>query len=171
MFAGRTLMMLRSISRAHRLDANNPELHSCLVRFLRHTSALPPEGIVAEVVNRQSNRIFASTNPMQLNTEYLKNNSKSLPHLLQGARMLYLLDPSAQQHAISLVTKLDGLDNVSLEACTRVLQCLQDNDFGHCDSTIIREFIERCHQRYPYASAFRLPDPVNHQNKENSIAN
>ncbi|XP_033217109.1 N-alpha-acetyltransferase 15, NatA auxiliary subunit isoform X1 [Belonocnema kinseyi] len=173
---GRTLLMLRSINRAYRLDPNNPELHTCLVRFLQHTNASPLEGAVAEVVKRQTSGIFSSSSAENLNAQYLKKNSKSLPHLFQGARMIYLLDPSAQSKALSLITNIEDLEGVTLEICTRVLEALCTGDFGSCESTVA-DFRSKSHYRFPYATAFRLHEvpeakvTVNHQEKENSIKN
>jgi len=164
--------MLRSIKRAYRLDANNPDLHTCLVRFLLHTSKSPLEGAVGEVVKRQTAGIFSSTKTTSLNTEYLKKNRNSLPHLLQGARMMYVLDPSVQTKALSLVTSIDELEGVTLQNCTKVLEALRNGDFGHCDDTIA-DYMAKCHARFPFATAFRPPEPKanNHQEKENSIKN
>ncbi|KAK0183435.1 hypothetical protein PV327_001478 [Microctonus hyperodae] len=171
---GKTLLMLQSIKRAHRLDANNPDLHSCLIRFLRHTAAQHLEGSVAEVVKRQTSEIFPTTDAVKFNSEFLKKNINSLPHLLQAGRMLYLLDPTAQSKALSLVTNIDGgLEGVILNNCTRVLDSLRNNDFGNCEAAI-EDYIEKCHKRFPYATAFRPPENkinVNHQDKENSIKN
>ncbi|XP_015598705.1 N-alpha-acetyltransferase 15, NatA auxiliary subunit [Cephus cinctus] len=170
---GRTLLMLQSIKRAHQLDANNPDLHACLVRFLQHTGASQLEGAVAEVVKRQTSGIFSNSDAVQLNANYLKMNNKSLPHLLQGARMLYLLDPSAQAKALSLITNIDGSEGVNLENCTRVLEALRNGDLGQCDSSI-SSYTAKCEKHFPYATAFRPPEPksiVNHQDKENSIKN
>lgn len=168
----RTLLMLRSIKRAHRLDANNPDLHTCLVRFLLHINKSPLEGAVGEVVKRQTADIFSGTKAAQLNAEYLKRNRNSLPHLLQGARMLYVLDPSAQTKALSLVTGLGELEGVTLQNCTKVLEALHNGDFGHCDDTIA-DYMVKCHARFPFSTAFRPPEPKanNHQEKENSIKN
>lgn len=150
--------MLKSINRAHRLEPNNAELHSCLVRFLRHTSSSSLDGVVAEVVKRQSSDIFAGLSASQLNAEYLKKNSNSLGHLLQGARMLYLLDPTSQQRAISLAINLEpSLQGVNLENCTRVLEAMRNGDFGLCDEAIA-DYTTKCHERFPYATAFRPPE-------------
>ncbi|XP_011499374.1 PREDICTED: N-alpha-acetyltransferase 15, NatA auxiliary subunit [Ceratosolen solmsi marchali] len=168
---GRTLLMLRSVNRAHRLEPNNPELHSCLVRFLRHTSTSNHGSIVNEVIKRQSTGIFSNTNAFQLNSDYLIKNSKSLPHLLQGARMLYLLDPTSQQKAISLTTNLDSnLKAVNLENCTKILEALRNGDFGLCEQAIA-DYTSKCHERFPYATAFHPPESkqqhqqllINHQ--------
>ncbi|XP_063988506.1 N-alpha-acetyltransferase 15, NatA auxiliary subunit isoform X2 [Diachasmimorpha longicaudata] len=176
---GRTLLMLQSIKRAHRLDSSNPDLHSCLVRFLRHTAASPLEGPVAEVVQHQTREIYPNSDAVQFNIEFLQKNKTSLPHLLQGARMLYLLDPTSQWKALSLATGIDDLTGVTLPICTRVLEALRANDFGPCDAAI-DDYMNKCHKRFPYATAFRPPEakpPVqlnaalNRQDKENSIKN
>ncbi|XP_071862759.1 N-alpha-acetyltransferase 15/16 [Bombus fervidus] len=172
---GRTLLMLRSIKRAHGLDPNNPDLHTCLVRFMLHTNRSPSEGPVGEVVKRQTAGIYSTSTPTQLNAEFLKKNRNSLPHLLQGARMLYVLDPSAQTKALSLATNIDDLEGVTLQNCTKVLESLRNGDFGHCDSTIA-DYMTKCHKYFPYATAFRPPETkltvtIKHQEKENSIKN
>ncbi|XP_076665580.1 N-alpha-acetyltransferase 15/16 isoform X2 [Andrena cerasifolii] len=170
---GRTLLMLKSIKRAHGLDPNNPDLHTCLVRFMLHTGRSPLEGPVGEVVKRQTAGIYSSSTASQLNVEFLKKNRSSLPHLLQAARMWYVLEPSAQSKALSLVTGIDDLEGVTLPNCTKVLESLRNGDFGHCDSTIA-DYVTKCHKRFPYATAFRPPETkvtTNHQEKENSIKN
>lgn len=155
MISGRTLLMLQSIKRAHRLDPNNPDLHSCLVLFMRHTDEAKLEGAVAEVVKLQTSEIFSNSDASQFNADFLKKNGKSLPHLFQAARMMYLLDPTAQAKALWLATNLDGLDGVTLPICVRVLDALRNNDFGPCDSAIA-DYIDKCHKRFPYATAFQL---------------
>ncbi|KAG9436680.1 N-alpha-acetyltransferase 15, NatA auxiliary subunit [Apis mellifera carnica] len=172
---GRTLLMLRSIKRAHGLDSNNPDLHTCLVRFMLYINRSPLEGPVGEVVKRQTSGIYSASTATQLNAEFLKKNRNSLPHLLQGARMLYVLDPSAQTKALSLITNIDGLESVTLQNCTKVLESLCNGDFGHCDSTIA-DYMVKCHKYFPYATAFRPPETkvtvtIKHQEKENSIKN
>lgn len=162
--------MLRSIKRAHRLNPNNPDLHTCLVRFLLHINRSPLEGAVGEVVKRQTAGIFSASNALQMNAQYLKKNNQSLPHLFQGAKMLYALDPNAQMKALSLITNVDHLEGVTLKNCTKVLESLRNGDFGLCDLITV-EFISKCHERFPYATAFRLPGirVAPYQDKENSI--
>lgn len=86
--------------------------------------------------------------------------------------MFYVLDPSAQTKALSLVTSIDDLEGVTLQNCTKVLEALRNGDFGHCDDTI-DDYMARCHAQFPFATAFRPPEPKanNHQEKENSIKN
>ncbi|CAD1469490.1 unnamed protein product, partial [Heterotrigona itama] len=172
---GRTLLMLRSIKRAHGLNPNNPDLHTCLVRFMLYINRSPLDGPVGEVVKRQTAGIYSTSTATQLNAEFLKKNRNSLPHLLQGAKILYVLDPSAQTKALSLVTSIDDLEGVTLQNCTKVLESLRNGDFGHCDSTIA-DYMTKCHKYFPYATAFRPSETkvtvtIKHQEKENSIKN
>ncbi|XP_074100455.1 N-alpha-acetyltransferase 15/16 [Cotesia typhae] len=167
------LLMLRSIKRAHRLDANNPELHSCLVRFLKLTiNQQQLEGPVAKVIKRQTSEIFSTTDPVKFNGEFLNKNKKSLPHLFQAGRMMYLLDSSAQEKALSLVINCcdddnacnangnesnGGLVGVNLNNCVRILEALRNNDFGPCDEAVDK-YTAKCHKRFPYAAAFKPPE-------------
>lgn len=165
--------MLQSIKRAHHLDSNNPDLHSCIVRFLHHTAEANLDGPVAEVIKRQTIDIYSTSDPVKLNDEFLNKNNNSLPHLLQAGRMLYLLDSSSQVKALSLVTGFDNLNGVTLKTCTKVFEALRNNDFGCCD-TATDDYMKKCQQRFPYATAFRTQEQKiipNHQDKENSIQN
>lgn len=168
---GRTLLMLQSIKRAHRLDSNNPDLHSCIVRFLRHIAAARLDGPVAEVVERQTKEIYSSPDPIKFNNAFLIKNSKSLSHLLQAGRMLYLLDSSNQAKALSLVTRFDNLTGVTLSNCTKVFEALRNNDFGSCD-VVTNEYMRNCQIRFPYATLFRSHELItNPPDKEISVKN
>lgn len=160
--------MLQSIKRAHNLDANDPDLHSCLVRFLQHVAANPLEGPVADVVKRQTSKIFSNFDAAELNSEFLKKNSNSLPHLLQGGRMLYLLNPSAQAKALSLASHIDGLDGVTLEICTKALEAMRNEDFGICEQAIA-DFTTKCEKRFPYATAFRPPESSTYASNHQAV--
>ncbi|XP_003703292.1 N-alpha-acetyltransferase 15/16 isoform X2 [Megachile rotundata] len=176
----KALLMLRSIKRAHKLDPNHPDLHTCIVNFILYISHLGLEKVVYEVVKRQTAGIYSTSNTMvstlvQFNAEFLKRNRNSLPHLLQAAKVIDFLDlPSVHEEtALSLVTNIDNLEGVTLENCTKVLESMRNGDFGDCD-TAIADFMAKCHKRFPYATAFRPPETkptTNHQETENSIKN
>lgn len=99
--------------------------------------------------------------------------------------MIYLLDPSKQESAIQLVTRLeDSMSTVSLNICTSVLKSLRQGEFGSCP-THVAHYEVACRERFPYAQAFRSPSatttasassPVTSsgatlQDKENYISN
>lgn len=172
--------MLRSIKRAHNLDPNHPDLHMCIVNFILHISHLGLEKPVGEVVKRQTAGIYSTSSTMyftlfHFNTEFLKKNRNSLPHLLQAAKVMDFLDmsPVLEETALSLITNIENLEGVTLENCTKVLESMRNGDFSDCDAAIT-DFMAKCHKRFPYATAFRPPETkatTNHQEKENSIKN
>ncbi|CAB3378711.1 Hypothetical predicted protein [Cloeon dipterum] len=157
---GKPLLMLQSIKRAHRIDPENAILHSCLVRFLTFlgkAGALAPA--VSQVIQTETKAIFQGRDARQMNAQYLAAHERSLPARLEVARMMYLLDPSTQESAISLATALDAhLQGVNLKNCSSVLEGLQSGDFGACEAQA-REYKARCHDRFPHAAIFRFPVP------------
>lgn len=102
--------MLQSIKRAHKLDANNPKLHSCLIRFYEfiNQSKNDWEPAVEEVIKQEMKLLLDDKNAKQLNKEFLERHSKSLEHVLEAAKMMYYLDRNNQNDALSLITNLDN---------------------------------------------------------------
>ena len=83
--------MLQSVKRALKVDAEHPYLHSCIIRLLRFLTDgdLLNENVshpaVASVLASETQPLFQyHKQAEQLNKEFLKQNSDSLPHLLQG---------------------------------------------------------------------------------------
>ncbi|KAF4525642.1 hypothetical protein B566_EDAN001242 [Ephemera danica] len=168
---GRPLLMLQSIKRAFRLDPESPALHSCLVRFLvflARSGSLDPA--VTEVVNQETKNIFKGRDARQLNAQFLARHGRSLPARLEVARMMYLLEPSSQDSAISLATALDAeLEKVDLQTCTNVLEALRDGEFGPCDVQA-EDYMVRCRTRFPYAQIFRPPVPASESSSPISVS-
>lgn len=103
---GRTLLMLQSIKRARRVGASHPKLHSCLIRFYgwvadkRKDNELPQA--VRFVLDRE---LPEGVDAAELNNSYLENSAGSLAAVLEGAKMLYHLNPADQRTALNLVVK------------------------------------------------------------------
>lgn len=102
--------MLQSIKRAHKLDANNSKLHSCLIRFHEFINQNTEdwEPAIEEVVKQEAKILFGDKDAKQLNNEFLERHSKSLEHVLEGAKMIYHLDPKNQNDALRLITNFDN---------------------------------------------------------------
>ncbi|KAG8309723.1 N-alpha-acetyltransferase 15, NatA auxiliary subunit [Homalodisca vitripennis] len=97
--------------------------------------------------------------PLTINQQFLDKYTNYLPAVFQGARMMYLLDPTSQATAIKLATDLDpSLSGVSIPICTAVLNSLRKGEFGDCGDAA-SEYMIRCHQRFPLASAFNPSPP------------
>lgn len=158
---GKLLLMLQSVKRAVALDPNHPMVHSCLIRFYHAVSkARGLVDAVSVVLNKEMATLYLNKNALQLNQEFLASHSKSLPHLLEGARMMHLLDPSSQDQAIKLATNLsEDLSGVTTQVCTRVFQSLRNGDLGQCEAET-EAYRVKCHQSFPYSVAFKPPSSV-----------
>lgn len=114
----KVLLMLQSIKRAYRLDASHPKLHSCLIRFYEFINQSKDGWDVAveQVVKQEVKVLFEDKDAKQLNKEFLARHSKSLEHVLEGAKMLYYLDPKNQSDALNLVINCDNnYNDVNIE--------------------------------------------------------
>ena len=87
---GKPLLMVQSVKRALKVDANHPELHSCLIRLFRFLeeekllSDAVSNAAVAAVLKTESQTLFNNLDATQLNKEFLEHKANSLPHLHQG---------------------------------------------------------------------------------------
>lgn len=162
------LIMLQSIKRAHRLNPSDPALHSCLVRFLlwrsNNKESLDPS--VNVVIDSTLSQLIGNvTDAHELNSQFLQKYSNSLPALFEGSKMMYLLDSSRKEEAVSLATKLDDkLEGISIPLCTKIVESLQEGVFGSCEKES-EEYKKLCHARYPLATAFK---PVSSESASDS---
>ena len=82
--------MVQSVKRALKVDANHPELHSCLIRlfrFLQEGQLLDDQvsnAAVVTVLKTETDALFDQLDATQLNARFLERNANSLPHLFQG---------------------------------------------------------------------------------------
>ena len=175
--------MVQSVKRALKVDANHPELHSCLIRLFRFLdegkllSDAVSNAAVAAVLQTESQTLFNNMDASQLNKQFLEHKANSLPHRLQGryifanhyfivhfvfflffsfpffsfpffsfpflpsfcnsskfdfnlktyivflwvigAKLMYVLDPSREEEAVSIVTDLKNeMEGVTPEVMT-----------------------------------------------------
>ncbi|XP_066562716.1 N-alpha-acetyltransferase 16, NatA auxiliary subunit [Amia ocellicauda] len=152
---GKFLLMLQSVKRAHAIDADNPWLHECLIRF---SKAVSDHSNLHETINKvltqEMKKIFAKKNYESFNEEFLKKKSNSVEHLLSGAKMMYFLDNSRQEKAISIATQLDEtMSDRNVKTCTKVLEALLDGSFGSLQLQA-EDYRTACHKLFPLATAF-----------------
>merc|ERR1712071_705262 len=155
------LLMVQSVKRALKVDANHPELHSCLIRlfrFLQEGQLLDDQvsnAAVVTVLKTETDALFDQLDATQLNARFLERNANSLPHLFQGTKYMCVLDSSREEEAVSLVTDLkSGLEGVTPETCSKVLQALRDGDYGEKGRQSVDDFKSASHQRFPHATDF-----------------
>ncbi|XP_054262558.1 N-alpha-acetyltransferase 15, NatA auxiliary subunit-like [Macrosteles quadrilineatus] len=159
----KALLMLQSVRRMHRLAPDHPEVHSCVIRLaLRYKEWLAQDRLsepCKQVLETCLGPITGDRSPHTINQQFLDTHSHYLPAVFQGAKMMYLLDPSSQATAIKLVTNLDStMEGVTVPVCTAVLNSLRKGEFGDCGDAA-SEYMTLCHQRFPLATAFNPSPP------------
>lgn len=110
--------MLQSIKRAFRIDPNNPKLHSCLIRYHQYIEKVKDliDPAIQEVITKEVQIMFNGKTAVELNSNYLDTHRNCLTALLDGAKMLYFLNPSNQEKALNIVTALgDNIQNINLK--------------------------------------------------------
>ncbi|XP_077014482.1 N-alpha-acetyltransferase 16, NatA auxiliary subunit isoform X3 [Tamandua tetradactyla] len=152
---GKFLLMLQSVKRAFAINSNNPWLHECLIKFSKSVSNhsnLPD--IVSKVLCQEMQKIFVQKDLESFNEDFLKYNATSLKHLLSGAKMMYFLDKSRQEKAITIATRLDEtIKDKNVKTLIKVSEALLDGSFGNCNSQY-EEYRSACHKLFPFTSAF-----------------
>lgn len=156
------LLMLQSLKRAHKLEPGNPELHTCFVRFLKYRLekfGSDSDSPVSQVSNLELNKLLNTTDPTQLNEDFLNNHQESLPHRLQAARSMALLDSIQRERALSIGTSLQShLQGRILPNVMKVLEWLEGSEFGaSCDE--ISLYKRQCSEIFPHSLAFRATEP------------
>ncbi|XP_071447544.1 N-alpha-acetyltransferase 15, NatA auxiliary subunit [Hetaerina americana] len=155
----RPLLMMQSIKKAHSLEPENPQLHSCVIRFCGYVDKWRGgmQAPVMQVVDMQMKDILRGRSASTINSDFLEKHSNSLPALFEGARMMYFLETSKQETSLKLTMTLDrSIAEITLQNCIKVLNALNNGDFGHCP-TQAADYKVRCHERFPYALAFQPP--------------
>ncbi|KAJ8349979.1 hypothetical protein SKAU_G00251090 [Synaphobranchus kaupii] len=155
---GKFLLMLQSVKRAFALQADHPWLHECLIRFSKAVSDHSNlHEVVYKVLSQEMQKIFTNKNYDTFNDEFLKSKSSSIQHLLSGAKMMYFLDNSRQEKAISIATQVEeNLLDRNVQSCTKVLEALLDGSFGSCPSQA-EEYCAACHRLFPLSTTFMPP--------------
>jgi len=168
------LLMLQSLKRAHKLDAENPELHTCFVKFLQlrqEKFGSDTTSPVAQVINLELNTLLTTTDPTQLNEDFLNKYQESLPHRLQAARSMVLLDSIQRERGINIATSLEShLEGRLLPNVVKVLEWLEGNEFtATCDE--ISLYKSQCNEVFQHALAFRAPVAIIPNSETNNSVN
>lgn len=113
----KALLMIQSIRRAIAIDAQHPNVYSCINRLAK---ALPSfvqdlNPSVKAVVDKATKELIGTQKLQQQNEDFIaKNNNVSIMHLFEGAKIMYQLEHSKKDSAIKLITSFD-INKVKLE--------------------------------------------------------
>ncbi|SPP89997.1 N-alpha-acetyltransferase 16, NatA auxiliary subunit [Drosophila guanche] len=167
------LLMLQSIQRARVVNKAHPEIHSCIIRFMKSLSSAfkqqPLNEHVQKVLNKATEELIGSKTLQELNDEFIAKHNASILHLYEGARSLYELDSSKKDTAINLVTSFNQ-NKIRLEEAIKVYTALKDgNVFGECGKEA-SAYQQACQQRFQYARIFRNIEELEAQLQEKEAA-
>lgn len=113
------LLMLQSLKRARNIDAENPVLASCILRFntvLNATKDIHP--YVKSVIDKEVVDIFKGKSFKELKADILAKHGRSLYHVLEVAKVMYKTDSSTKAIAVKLATSTD-MDGIDLQVSFR----------------------------------------------------
>ncbi|XP_066937561.1 N-alpha-acetyltransferase 15, NatA auxiliary subunit isoform X2 [Macrobrachium rosenbergii] len=155
------LLMLQALKRALKLEPTHPELHTCLVRFLkfRNEKLAGQSGAVVDVISKEVTRLLPTTDPTTLNEDFLNSHQDSIPHRLQAARSMVLLDSVQRERGLTIATALDShLLGSTHQNAQSVLKWLESSEFN-ATAEEISHYKSQCHEVFPRARAFYPPQP------------
>ncbi|KAK3861210.1 hypothetical protein Pcinc_032785 [Petrolisthes cinctipes] len=153
------LLMLQALKRALRLERNHPELHTCLIRFLkyRQDKLSSEDTTIPEVISVELTRLLPKTDPTRLNEDFLNNNQNSLPHRLHAAKSMVLLDSVQRDRGLEIATSLDEhLTDRTYQIAQLTLEWLESKEFGATPDEVAH-YKSQCHAAFPRACVFMPP--------------
>lgn len=159
---GKIMLMLQSLKRAVRLDANNSTLRRHQVMFLSFIEARRQQlaAPLQEVVDLELKKMLGevATSAVELNERFLKENCNSFVHLVENTKSIAMLQESAEakRNAVNLLCSkdLDGLRDISLDGCVQMINSLKSGVFGKVEETVVEELKKKCLRLFPLASHF-----------------
>lgn len=120
------------------------------------------ENNMLDVIGKEFTRMFGSMDPTQMNEDFLNKNSDSVPHRLQAARSMVVLDSVQKERAITIATDLsDHLKGRDLKALESVLEWLEGIECQASAEEIIR-YKSQSHKVFPRAQVFMTESPPSH---------
>jgi len=166
------LLMLQSLKRMLKVDASDPQVHGCLIRFQNFVEVNSKgfAGAVNQVIDQETQSIFTTKSARERNEQFIQSHSKTLDHRLVGAKMQALLDPSNLESAVQLATKLDdSIEEISLKTCAEAYDLLLSGDFGASGSDSAESYRQVCQKFFPYATKFNLNSKDTSETPEDTI--
>ncbi|KAL1551466.1 N-alpha-acetyltransferase 16, NatA auxiliary subunit [Salvia divinorum] len=109
------LLALQAVKHLVRLDANDPDVHRCLIKFFHKVASMPSPVTDAEKliwgVLEAERPAFSQLHEKSLteaNSLFLESHRDSLRHRAAVAEMIFVLEPHKKQEAINLIEESSG---------------------------------------------------------------
>ncbi|WOH05562.1 hypothetical protein DCAR_0624981 [Daucus carota subsp. sativus] len=162
------LLALQALKHLHRLDAEKPDSHCCMVRFFYKVASIPTPVTEAEKliwsVLEAEQPTFSQLHGKSLldaNALFLEKHKDSLMHRVAAAEMLHLLEPKRKAEAIKIIEESPNspvLKSVSgvvrewkLKDCIAVHKILGTISDDHA---VASRWKKRCSEYFPYSTYF-----------------
>ena len=86
LFTEKPLLMLQSLKRMLKVDASDPQVHGCLIRFQNFVEVNSKgfAGAVNQVIDQETQSIFTTKSARERNEQFIQSHSKTLDHRLVG---------------------------------------------------------------------------------------
>jgi peptide alpha-N-acetyltransferase len=171
------LLCLKSLSNAHRIDSQCPQVFRRTVSFA--TRMLPKDGgvpaafsdknaVVYKVLKSELQGLLGGKTLGEYVEGYAKAHAGSMLHAVAVSEAKYIMDPSPAQETASLksMTTLDYpkdfsdvhceecVKGVSLKSCIEVCKTLQRVFDSEAATASLNQFKQQCKAIFPYATFF-----------------
>ncbi|VDP42125.1 unnamed protein product [Heligmosomoides polygyrus] len=127
------LLMLKCLKRAATLDANDPFLHVCRVKFLKYEALASLNGVVHDLVKELTPTLFPIMDAVVLNENFKNDNVNSLRHRLAVAECNVILDPSSESTTKNWIMKSledEKLTGRTLKTVAKLYSGIQYGTYG-----------------------------------------
>ena len=158
---GKVLLMLRAIKACLKLQPDNLQLHSCLVRFLQFVETAGDSGLPQEVRTVLADSVPAQLaggrTAAELNREFMQKHPGDLSAQVIGGKMLARLGPDNMEEAVKVATQLQlpSSPTPSLEVCQDVHRSLAGGTFGAVGKSCSESYRASCRELFPLAQCFK----------------
>ena len=158
--AGKLLLALKAIKKAHSLSPNHPDAHINLVRLYQsyNTQKDTLPSAVKEVLESEFPTIFNSSavDLSKFAYSYLDQQlkEKNVRGVVKGAEAVILVDEGKKKDVVGVVASVGGGDwkGWGVENATEALWFLRRNGAGE---EVLGGFRSRARGRFPFAVVFR----------------
>lgn len=162
------LLALQALKRQLDIEADNPDVHRCLIRFFGKVRNLPPpetlsEKLVQRVIETEETflEVLQGKSLLEVNENFYRRHKDSLLHRAAAAEMLYFLEPKNKEEAINIIE--DSVNNTlprygalvgewKLKDCVAVHKLLE---MTLKDVDAASRWRVRCAEYFPYSTYFK----------------
>ncbi|KJE95561.1 NMDA receptor-regulated protein 1 [Capsaspora owczarzaki ATCC 30864] len=146
------LLMLQSLKRAQRIDANNADLHKAIVQFALRVAAngATYQPTVSTVINQALPELLNKQTPKQFVEAY---KPATLLQVLRNAEARLLVDPASKSQAIKLVVDAASkASDATIETFSTVQNALATTFGDKASATVVADLARK---QYPRATLWK----------------